>query len=68
MPVEPPLPDELATLSKLAVVGDVRAILHRADALEQSNDRLKPFAIELRRLAKGFQLDRIRDLLKSYQE
>ncbi len=68
MPMIPPSSDELATLSRLVVVGDVRGILQRADALEQLDGCFKPFAVELRRLAKGFQIDRIRDLVESHQE
>jgi PAS domain S-box-containing protein len=68
MPVTPPSPDELAALSRLVTVGDVRGILQQADVLEQSDDRLKPFAVELRRLARGFQIDKVRELVESYRE
>ncbi len=59
-------PDELAALLELVVIGDVRAIMERADELGRLDDRFGPFAEELRRLAGGFQLDRINDLLKSF--
>ncbi|MCP4901033.1 MAG: response regulator, partial [bacterium] len=64
--MSPPPADELATLFELLVLGDVRGILDRTDELERADERLGPFAIELRRLAKGFQIERIREMLESY--
>ncbi len=64
-PMLPPPADELAALFELLVLGDVQAIMDRADELERADRRLGPFAIELRRLAKGFQIEKIRDLLES---
>jgi CheY-like chemotaxis protein len=67
-PMVPPSADELAALFELLVLGDVRAIRDRADELERMDGRLVPFATELRRLAKGFQIERIRELLESYSQ
>ncbi len=64
----PPSSDDLAALFKLVIMGDLGTIQKRADELEQADERLGPFATELRRLAKGFQIEKIRDLLESYQE
>ncbi len=68
MPMMPPPPDELAALFELVVMGDVRALQERTDELDQVDGRLKPFATELRRLAKGFQIEKIRELLELYQK
>jgi len=68
--VEPliPLPAaELAALQDLALIGDVRAILQRAEVLVQSQPQFAPFARTLRRLTKTFQLDAIHKLLQAYQ-
>jgi CheY-like chemotaxis protein len=67
-PMIPPPTGELAALSELLVLGDVRAILDRADKLERMDGRLVPFATELRRLTKGFQIEKIRELLESYSQ
>ena len=68
LPMVPPPPDKVAALFKLAMVGDIRAIRQQAERLEQMDHRLEPFARELRRLARGFQIDGIREMLKSYLE
>jgi hypothetical protein len=67
-PMVAPPPEELAMLLDLVVIGDVRAIVERADELDWLDDRLGPFTEELRRLAEGFRLDRISDLLTSFQQ
>jgi len=64
MPMVPPPPDDLAALFELVVIGDVMAIQKRADELDQADDRFEPFAAELRRLANGFQIEGIRELLE----
>jgi CheY-like chemotaxis protein len=68
VPMMPPPPDELATLFDLVVMGDVRGIQERAEALDRADNRFRPFAAELRQLAKGFQIEKIRELLELYQE
>jgi len=68
MPMIPPPSDDLAALFKLVVIGNVSGIQERADKLEQADGRFEPFVAELRRLANGFQIEGIRELLESYQE
>lgn len=61
------LPEEhLAELLKLAAVGDIRGIHQRIDWLEQQDLGYQPLVEELRRLANGFQIDAIRQLLQSF--
>jgi PAS domain S-box-containing protein len=63
-----PLPaKELSALLDLALIGDVRAILQRAEALVQRQPQFAPFVRTLQRLTKTFQLDAIHKLLQAYQ-
>ena len=68
MPMVFPPPDDLEALFRLVIMGDLGAIQEQADEFEQADGRFEPFAAELRRLAKGFRLEGIRDLLNSCQE
>ena len=65
--IVPPPPDKLESLINSAEIGDIQAIREQADALAQSDERLIPFATKLRELAKTFQIEKIRTMLKSYQ-
>lgn len=56
----------LSQLTELVTIGDIRGLRQQAAALQQ-DDCLKPFGQELEQLAKGFQLDKIRAMLKAYQ-
>ncbi len=61
------LPEEhLAELLKLAAVGDIRGLHQRVNRLEQQDLGYQPLVEELRRLANGFQIDAIRQLLQSF--
>jgi signal transduction histidine kinase len=66
MPRAEPHPQEIAALMDLAMVGDVRAIRQRTEQLRQSDPQLEPFVQEVQRLAKTFQIDALRDLLRAY--
>jgi signal transduction histidine kinase len=66
--IVPPPPDKLATLVKSAEIGDIQAIREQVTELEQADEHLKPFASKLRQLAKTFQIEKIRTMLKSYQQ
>ncbi|WP_407882919.1 ATP-binding protein, partial [Scytonema sp. NUACC26] len=52
-PLVAPPPEEIAVLFELAVIGDLKGIVKRAEHLEL-NKKLIPFASHLRQLAKGF--------------
>lgn len=62
----PPSEDVLANLLKATRIGDIRALLNQATDLSEGDAKLEPFAKELTQLAKTFQLDKIRTLLKTY--
>jgi PAS domain S-box-containing protein len=62
----PPPAEELAVLFDLALRGDIEAIQEQVERLEQLDEQFGPFTAELRRLTKGFQVNRICKFLESY--
>jgi signal transduction histidine kinase/DNA-binding response OmpR family regulator len=67
-PVIPPGPEDLESLMNSAKMGDIQVIREKAEAMLNRDKQLVPFAEELIRLAKGFQIGKIRAFLKSFQE
>jgi signal transduction histidine kinase/DNA-binding NarL/FixJ family response regulator len=65
--ITPPDSAAIAALLKLAVIGDIEAILEETAILEQSEPKFHPFVAHLRQLAKTFQLKKIRNFLKQCQ-
>jgi CheY-like chemotaxis protein len=63
-----PIPpaEEIAALLDLAMRGDLRGIVTRANRLEELNPQWVPFANHLRKLAKGFKGRQIREFLKQF--
>ncbi|MFC1836080.1 ATP-binding protein [Thermodesulfobacteriota bacterium] len=59
-------PGEVTALLELTARGDIGALRQRIDALAESDSRLRTITEELRRLAKGFQMTKIRELLESF--
>ncbi|OUL33570.1 hybrid sensor histidine kinase/response regulator [Nostoc sp. 106C] len=57
--------EEIAALLKLAWQGDLKGIIEEASRLQQLNVQYLPFFQELQQLAKGFQIKKIREFLKS---
>jgi CheY-like chemotaxis protein len=53
--LEAPPPDEMDVLCKLARLGNMQDILERADYLNELDERYRPFAEQLRRMASNFQ-------------
>jgi hypothetical protein len=62
----PPPPAAIAYLLELALMGDVEAIQAQANQLTQTDPRYQPFAAQLRRLAKSFQMNKLYDFLQPY--
>ncbi|MBD1832379.1 AAA family ATPase [Cyanobacteria bacterium FACHB-472] len=60
-----PPKEEIAALLDLVMMGDLNSIIERAVNLEKKDVRFAPFAREIQELAKGFQVKKIRDLLKN---
>jgi|GEM_PF-3763645 len=63
--VAPP-PEALSTLAHLVRRGQIKGILEQATALEQRHEQWRPFAAELRRLAKGFEVKQMRTFVQQY--
>jgi signal transduction histidine kinase len=63
-----PSQEDLEHLIGFAGIGDIHAIRQEADVLMRKDRQLIPFAEELRRLAKEFQIGKIRIFLKSFQK
>ncbi len=61
-----PASDSVLTLLRLSSMGDIEAILDEISKLENSDQKLVPFAHHVRQLAKGFQLKQIRVFLKQH--
>ncbi|RCJ37919.1 serine/threonine protein kinase [Nostoc minutum NIES-26] len=60
-----PTHEEIASLLALAMKGDLKGIIEQATRLSDLNSEYIPFSRELHQLAKGFQVKKIRELLKS---
>ncbi|GAB1542102.1 AAA family ATPase [Scytonema sp. NUACC21] len=60
-----PPPEEITILLSLVMKGDLKAIMERSTYLEELSSQYIPFSQELYRLAKGFQVKKIREFLKS---
>lgn len=56
---------EISSLLALASKGDIKGIIEEANRLENLNSQYIPFSQELYQLAKGFQIKKIREFLKS---
>ncbi len=61
-----PPADEVTVLFDLAMKGDIEAILERATKLGQMDEQFGPFAAELYRLTKSFQIKKVREFLEPY--
>jgi PAS domain S-box-containing protein len=67
-PLYAPPPQEMETLHRLALVGDMRAIVRQATYLSDLDERYRPFAARLCQLAKGYQSQATLSLIKRYLE
>jgi len=67
-PMIAPPTNELETLYELAMLGSMRNIRDRALHLEELDDKYIPFAQQLQSLAKGFEDEKILDLIGQYLE
>ncbi len=63
-----PPPETLEALLEVVMGGDVQELREHLAALAQADEKFQPFVNDLQQLAQGFQLNRIRDLLKGHLE
>ena len=64
--IVPPPSEQLKALLDLAMRGNIKAILERVALVEELDEKFVPFVTEVRKLAKGFQVKQIREVLKAY--
>ncbi len=62
----PPIND-VTVLLDLAMMGDLKGIIERANQLEAQNSQWRPFTTHLRQLAKGFRERQILEFIKQFQ-
>ncbi len=63
-----PCPEEITVLFDLAMMGDLKSIQDKLQYLEELDSKYLPFVMEIRKLARGFQIKQIREFLKQYRE
>lgn len=59
-----PSAEEITSLLNLAMKGDLKGIVEQVIHLEELDVKYAPFSLELRQLAKGFQVKKSREILK----
>ena len=65
-PLVVPPPDEMAVLHHLVQLGNMRDIIERADHLERVDGCYRPFAGQLRQLARGYQSQALLQLVERH--
>ena len=64
----PPPPEELEKLWDLAMRGNIQGIEQAVNHLEKIDKKYLPLANKVKQLTRKFQIRKIRDLLKSFQD
>ncbi|HIK27947.1 MAG: PAS domain-containing protein [Oscillatoriaceae bacterium SKW80] len=64
--IAPPEPEIIATLLKMAAIGDIEEIIEETNRLENTNPKYAPFLNQVRQFAKGFQVKQLKVFLKQY--
>ncbi|MGE5656753.1 MAG: PAS domain S-box protein [Actinomycetota bacterium] len=64
--ISAPPPEVLATLLRLAEIGDIEEIMEETKKLQNLDSKWEDFAHQVRQLAKKFQLHQIQSLLEEY--
>ena len=62
-----PPPEEIEILFELAMRGNVKGIVERSEHIEKLDKQFVSFAIELRQLAQGYQVKKIKEFIKSHR-
>ncbi|MGE5658643.1 MAG: CBS domain-containing protein [Actinomycetota bacterium] len=65
-PISVPPSEFILTLLNLAEIGDIEEIMEEAQRLQNLDHQFEPFASQLRQLAQGFQLSKLKEILKEY--
>ncbi|MEG3991083.1 ATP-binding protein [Microcoleus sp. S28C3] len=62
-----PPPGEMELLFELAMRGNVKGIVKRSEHLEKLDQKFVSFAVELRQLAQGYQVKKIKEFITSHR-
>jgi len=65
-PIIPPPPEELARLHDLALIGDIMGIRARIENIAALDPQFRPFAANVRTLAKALKVSEIQRFIKQY--
>ena len=66
--IVPPPPGDIARLYDLSIIGDVRGILEQTTKIEQMDEQYQTFAAQIQRLAKAYQINKIRQFITQFME
>jgi CheY-like chemotaxis protein len=61
-----PSSEQASALFKLIMSGNIKKIIENVEQLEQQNAKLSPFAEAVRKLAKNFEMSKLKELVKPY--
>lgn len=67
-PIVPPPSEVLNGLYRMALIGDIFSLRDEIDRLETENSALGPFAVRVREMIHGFQLEEIQNFLLGFLE
>jgi PAS domain S-box-containing protein len=61
-----PVPEQVAGLLQLAMIGDIDGIIEQATQLEQQDTSLSPFITEIKQLTTAFELEKLERFLNQF--
>jgi CheY-like chemotaxis protein len=65
-PLIGPSSNQASALFKLIRTGNIKKIIENAEELEQQESKLSPFAQRVKQLAKGFEMSKLKEIVKPY--
>ena len=64
----PPPPEELSRLNAMTLIGDIMGIREGIEKIEALDPKFKPFAAEVRELAKALKVSEFQRFIRQYLE
>jgi signal transduction histidine kinase/FixJ family two-component response regulator len=61
-----PSSEQASTLFNLIMGGNIKKIIENVEQIEQQESKLSPFAQKVKRLAKSFEMSKLKELVKPY--
>jgi len=65
-PLIAPSSNQASALFKLIMTGNIKKIIENVEQLEQQESKLSPFAQRVKQLAKGFEMSKLKEIVKPY--